>query len=110
MATWLNATTDAALIPLLWPDAPDDTDGLLTLYLAAAQEACVAYAPARTSYATIPESWRMAQAMQAMNLYNAALASESGQTDAGGFGLTTHPLDWQVQQLLRPRRGLGAMV
>ena len=110
MATWLDADTDAAQILILWPDAPGDVDGVLTMYLDAAQDACTAYAPARTSYADIPESWRLAQAMQAANVYNASLAAPGGDIDGGGFGLTAHPLDWQVKQLLRPRRALGAIV
>lgn len=114
MASWLDPEEDAALIMSLWPDAPDDTDGVLSIYLNAAQEACTAYAPALQpddeGTVTVPDSYRLAQAMQAANLWNAAQASPGGDLDGGGYGLSTHPLDWQVQQLLRPRRALGAIL
>lgn len=52
----------------------------------------------------MPDAYRLAQAMQAANVYNAALAAPGGDLDGGSFGLVAHPLDWQVKQLLRPRR------
>ena len=114
MATWLDPEEDSALILALWPDAPDDTDGVLTIYLDAARDACSAYAPAlqpdEGGAVDVPHNYRLAQMMQAANLWNAAQASPGGDLDGGGFGLTTHPLDWQVKQLLRPRRAIGAIL
>lgn len=107
MNTWLTSA-DAELVALLWADAPEDDDEL-DLYLVAAKEACIAYAPALAEGTPVPDSYRFAQAMQASNLYNAGQASATGTNDGSGFGLTTFPLDWQVQQLLRPRRGMGAI-
>jgi len=59
---------------------------------------------------TIPDGWRLAQALQAQNAFNANNAAPgNGDFDGGGYGITTHPLDWQVKQLLRPKRATGAI-
>lgn len=106
MADWLTA--DDEELPTLWPDVPmnDDT---ATLYLSAAKEACLAYAPALPEGAAMPDGWRLAQALQARNTYNSSKAAPGGDFDGGGYGISAFPLDWQVKQLLRPRRALGAI-
>jgi hypothetical protein len=48
--------------------------------------------------------------MQARNVWNSEQASPGGNLDGSGFGLTIHPLDWQVKQLLRPRSVFGGPV
>ncbi|MBS1674609.1 MAG: hypothetical protein JSS74_11675 [Actinobacteria bacterium] len=58
----------------------------------------------------IPDGWRLAQALQAQNAYNANNAAPgNGDLDGGSYGITIHPLDWQVKQLLRPQRATGAI-
>lgn len=105
--TWLTEN-DAAVLAHLWPDAPLDAD-VLRLYLDAAKESCLAYAPA-TPAEGVPASWRIAQAYQARNTYNAGAAGPSGDLDGGGYGITAYPLDGQVRQLLRPRQGVGVIL
>lgn len=66
------------------------------------------YANARESIdpvIVIPANYRQAQLLQARNIWNSAYASPTGEIDGAGFGLTTFPLDWSVQQLLRPKQG-----
>lgn len=61
----------------------------------------------------IPVAWRVAQLMQARNVWNSSQASPNGGDgfDSIGYGLTTtHPLDWQIKQLLRPRSVFGGVV
>lgn len=107
MASWLTAADTE--LPTLWPDVPMDDDAT-NLYLDAAKDACLAYAPALPAGVTeIPAGWRLAQAMQARNIYNAAKAAPGGDMDGSSYGISTFPLDWQVQQLLRPRRAMGAI-
>lgn len=70
-------------------------------------------AAAPTDVLDIPVSYRSAQLMQARNVWNSGQASPSGGDgfDNIGFGLTTtHPLDWQIKQLLRPRSVFGGVV
>lgn len=54
----------------------------------------------------IPDGWRIAQLLQARNIWNSGKATPSGDFDGGQYSLTTFPLDWQVRQLIRPKRGV----
>jgi hypothetical protein len=106
---WLTAA-DRTTVETLWPDADGILDDpVLNLYLDAAREACEAFAPALAEGQEMPASWQLAQVMQARNVWNAGNASAGGDFDGSSYGLSTHPLDWQVKQLLRPRRVLGAI-
>lgn len=110
MANWLTAD-DAEALAYLWPDAPTENPDVLAMYLDSAKDACIAYAPELPADADgIPTGWQLAQALQARNTYNSGAVGPGGDTDGGGYGLTTFPLDWQVQQLLRPRRAMGAIL
>lgn len=104
---WLT-TADTELLGHLWPDAPVD-EAVLELYLEAARDACLAYAPTPPADG-IPAGWRIAQAYQARNTYNAGAAGPGGEFDNGGYGITAYPLDRQVRQLLRPRQGPGVIL
>lgn len=109
---WLNpaveAEADADLLAAVWPSMPEGA--VLTVYLEAAKAACIAYAPTIPEGGPVPDAYRLAQAMQAANVYNAALAAPGGDLDGGSFGLVAHPLDWQVKQLLRPQTGVGVIL
>jgi hypothetical protein len=105
-----------------WADAPFDEDGgddTLTELLVVARGAVLAFAPTldgtfivedgiivSVDDDTIPTAWRTAQLMQARNVWNSAKASpDAGAFDGGSYGLSSFPLDWQIRQLLRPKRG-----
>ena len=111
MATWLTA--DDEQLPILWVDAPVEDPPTMALYLAVAREACEAFAPDLPEGVTeIPDGWRLAQAMQARNIWNVGMTSPSGDFTGEGssYAISSFPLDWQVQQLLRPRRAMGAIL
>ena len=119
-ATW--ATPEVAR--KYWRDAPAD-DAVLVTYLSAARVACLTFAPlpvdASTGYGEdpyggygggdeIPDNYLLAQVMQARNTWNSGKAAPGdGAFDGGGFGISSMPLDWQIKQLLRPQRALGAI-
>ncbi|WP_336630774.1 MULTISPECIES: hypothetical protein [unclassified Microbacterium] len=109
---WLDPQNedDVDLLGVVWPDGASLPEGVLKVYLAVAKSACIAYAPALPEGHTVPDSYRVAQAMQAANVYNAAVAAPGGDLDGGGYGLVAHPLDWQVKQLLRPQSGVGVIL
>lgn len=97
----------------LWRDAPAD-DNVLELYLDAAEFAVSAYVGGsgdNGSYADYnAAAWTLATVMQARNTWNAGKASpSSGEFGNEGYGISAMPLDWQVKQLLRPQRGVGAI-
>ena len=54
----------------------------------------------------VPLTYRMAQITQAKNVYNGSLV-DAGTGDIGNdtFTIRPFPLDWQVKQMVRPRRG-----
>ena len=95
----------------LWDDAPLDDDELTEL-LEVAADAVVSFAPALVvavapgdHEGVIPVAWRRAQLMQARNIHNADLVTPGGEVGADGFVRTIHPLDWQIKQILRPKKG-----
>ena len=120
MATWHTPETARDQ----WVDAPLDDEQLEQL-LDVAKQAVLAYAPAlpaATSGAWVdgyyqpaaepepPTNYVVAQLMQARNVWNSGKATPTGDFDGGGYGLTTHPLDWQIKQILRPRSVFGGPV
>lgn len=110
MAEWLTSD-DRDTLAVLWSES--DTimdDEALDIYLSAAKSECLAYAPKLRDGEPVPDGWIIAQVMHARNKYNAGATGPGGDLDGSGYGLTAFPLDWQVKQLLRPQRGLGAIV
>lgn len=102
---------DREQLQTIWPDAEGILDDdVLALYLSSARIACEAFAPPLAEGADVPDNYLLAQVYQTRNLWNAGAAAPGGEFDGSSYGLSTHPLDWQVTQLLRPRRGLGAIV
>ncbi len=103
--TWL---TDEQAIAL-WADAANLEPDVLTLLLDSAYEDCVEFLPCLPEgedYADMATPSRMlAQAYQAKSRYNALLAGNDGAVGPEGNSLTLFPLDWQVKQLLRPKKG-----
>lgn len=91
-----------------WRDAPHD-DELLQQYLDVAAQQVIAYGPARIAETIadsgcVPLNYRMAQLMQARNLWNAAKTDPSGAQGADpGFTFTPFPLDWSVKAVIRPK-------
>lgn len=90
-----------------WRDAAQLDIEDLTLYLTAAYEQCVAYLPdpELVPYpATIPESWKLAQTMQARALFRSVKSGDNNGIGADGYTITVFPMDWTVKNLLRPKR------
>lgn len=92
-----------------WDDAPLDDDYLQEL-LDVAKDAVLTYGHALTEEEAVPTRYRVAQLMQARNIFNASKASAGGDLDGSSFGISTAPLDWQVKQLIRPRSLFGGPV
>lgn len=106
---WLTVDDVDTIEAFGFTDAGDLAEDVLAAYLDVAKEACIAYAPPLAEGADVPASWRMAQAMQARNLFQSGAAAPADPGEGGTYGITARPLDWQVRQLLRPRRGLGVI-
>lgn len=96
-----------AIARKLWKDAPADDD-VLNMYLSAASDAVSAYQYDQGAVSS--DTYDMAVTFQARNIWNSSKASAgTGDFDGSGYGLTSAPLDWQVKNLLRPQRGIGAI-
>lgn len=89
-----------------WQDAPDDDARLWTL-LDLARQQVLAFAPTLADDVPIPTNYRAGQLQQARNTWNAGRVNpSSGDLGDGTFTLTVHPLDWHVEQILRPKKGV----
>lgn len=91
-----------------WPDARELPDVGLHALLESARRDVLAFAPALPASSPVPQAYRDGQLMQARNRHNAGATAADGDGGLDGFALTVRPLDWQVKQLLRPRRGRPA--
>lgn len=90
-----------------WSDAVRIEDDILWEILAVAKHEVVAYAPALAVGATVPVHYRKGQLMQARSLWNASKVDpSSGAMGDDSFAITPFPLDWQVKQVLRPKRAV----
>jgi hypothetical protein len=89
-----------------WVDARAVDDDVLYEILQIAKHQVIEYAPALAEDADVPQSYRLGQILQARNTYNSSIVdASSGDIGADTFVIRPFPLDWQVKQLLRPRRG-----
>jgi len=99
-------TTDQA--EALWADAANLDPEVLELLLESAHTDCVAFLPDGaddTADEDVPANWKLAEVYQARSRYNAVLAGGDNQVGDDGQSITVFPLDWQVKQLLRPKKG-----
>ena len=100
---WIFDSSDPRL-DVLWPGSADYEEGLeFPFYVAMIQ--CRDFAPALAEGAAAPENYVAAQVLQTRALLRAGLAGDGDR--AGGYGetVTVFPMDWQVKNLLRPKRG-----
>lgn len=93
-----------------WRDAPSD-DGHLHAVLTTAREQCEAYAPALVDDEglplAVPIRYRLAQIMQARNVWNASKTDPaSGGIGPDGFVIRPFPMDWTVKNILRPKNAV----
>ena len=89
-----------------WIDARTIEDAMLYDLLALSKSQILEYAPVLADGVAVPLTYRMAQITQAKNVYNGSLV-DAGTGDIGNdtFTIRPFPLDWQVKQMVRPRRG-----
>lgn len=83
-----------------WEDAAVIPDIRLHALLEVAKQQIIAFAPVLADGARPPMNYREGQKIHARNMLNAGRATGDGE---GEFDLAPHPLDWHVEQLLRPK-------
>lgn len=134
MADWYSIATPFQEERLLeaWSDAPTETPQLCEYILATAKEQVISYAPSTaegieghwaedppgsgallwvpaTGFPgvpivgqNIPERLVLAQLQQAKSIWNAG----RGEVGPDGFSFMPRPLEKEIQQMIRPRRGV----
>lgn len=127
MVAWTGwLTAQETLEGPYWPQCDLELQEL-SLLLTSAQIQCEDYAPA-AEYAlevtgatvtvdvdgvitgtVVPESWRLAQAQQARALWRSGAAGSNDQIGGDGLTITVFPMDWNVKNLLRPKRGVPTL-
>ena len=100
MADWLTPVTARAD----WADATGIGDAELGRYLEAAKIKVLAYAPALPIEAAPPANYVLAQLAQARDLWNAlhAKTTTPGEMGLDAYAVTSYPMSWHIQDLLRP--------
>lgn len=111
---WVDV--DALVASASWAAHADPED--LAEALEAAYEECVLYGPldnvgrrwkpdtSEPVPAPVPARLARAQALQARARIRAAVTSSADAQGFDGVQITVFPMDWQVKQLLRPRRAV----
>ena len=90
-----------------WIDSRTIDDDVLYEILQVAKTQVLDFAPSLAAAAAVPTHYRMAQISQARNIYNGSIVdATNGDIGSDTFTIRPFPLDWQIKQLLRPRRGV----
>jgi hypothetical protein len=105
VATW-NDPTD---VPKHWADAAHLDPETLLLLLESAHADCIAYLAPLDGIDPVGDavtaSMRLAEIYQARARFQAIKSAGNNQVGPDGVSVTVFPMDWQVQQLLRPKSG-----
>lgn len=100
---WIESPDD---LETYWPQCQEEAYGYqLNPFIVAAKTQCLNFAPALPVGADVPESYRLAQAMQTRALWRSQKAGAGNQIGADGMAVTVFPMDWTVKNLLRPKKG-----
>jgi hypothetical protein len=95
--------TDKAFVESIWPDAEDIDPAVYTLIMNAAHELCASYAPFQSVSVPISDSWKLAEILQARDIWNQMSAGNRQEIDASGFVLQVTRLNYLAQDLIRPK-------
>lgn len=97
--TWV--TLDVARS--IWGDAASIADDTLTLILATAEAQCRAFAPVLAAGVEVPANYVLATVTQGKSIYRALSGGGTQEIGPDGLIISVPPLDWHVQNMLRPR-------
>lgn len=95
-----------------WRDARNIDSAQLAALLNASREQIVYFGwgelrtPEQIAAEGLPDRVRQAHLMQTRALWTASQVGGNDEQGMPGSTVTVRPMDWQVQNLLRPRRGL----
>lgn len=104
MASWNNPETDTVFISEIWADAEHLETETLTVYLNAANDVCDAFAPSLISGTAIPDSWKLAEILQAKHIWTRSRSGNRDSIGPDGYEISTYPLVLEARGLIRPKR------
>lgn len=91
-----------------WSDAPMNDSTLFGILFSAKRE-CISFAPAIPVGSAPPVNYVQAQLMQAQATWTVTQTDPQSQIGAEGFSVRVFPLDWNIKQKLRPKRGVTGL-
>lgn len=99
MATWHTSQT----IAQQWKQAAKIENTELEELLAVARHQVESFAPKLVAGSVdIPDSYRLAQKLQAQALYNSSRVDPQGGDGMEGYTVKVYPMDWNIKNILRP--------
>lgn len=99
-----NSLTSTEFLVDYWADAATINATLLDSLFEAANEVCVAYAPALLDGQIVPERYKIAEILQARHIYSQMQGGNREEIGADGYATPSYPLVFAARDLLRPKR------
>ncbi len=87
----------------VWPEAAGIDGALVDRLLSVANALCVAYAPVLPEGAEVPDNYRVAEALQARDLWSKLKGGNAETYGMDGQEIPVYPLVMTVRSLLRPK-------
>lgn len=96
---------NADLIQVLeiWPEANDIDVVTLQNLMDVAYEVCFAYAPTLPIETPVPESWKLAEIMQARHIWGQLRGGNQQEFGSDGLSIAVYPLIFAARDLIRPK-------
>lgn len=101
---WITDPDDPRLV-VLWAGAEDYEFDDLAFPLNVARIQCERFAPALAEGAPVPDNYVAGQILQTRALVREGVVGSGDQTGGLEATVTLFPMDWNVKNLLRPRKG-----
>jgi hypothetical protein len=98
-----NDLLDLEAIAKFWEDAAVIDEVTLEKLFIAAHELCLAYAPVLPEGAPVPERYRLAEILQARDIWSKMESGNRDEYGPDGMRLSVTHLDYQARNLLRPK-------
>lgn len=95
--------TDQNSVSVIWPDAENLDPTVFAVVMNTANAICAAYAPALPSGSVIPDSWKMAEILQAIHIWGQKGRGNGDTFGPDGLPITTYSLAYTARDILRPK-------
>ena len=104
MTSWNNLDTEYNFIREIWAEIDHMPPEIVAAYLNAANYVCDSFAPSLAEGSTIPDSWKLAEILQAKHIWSRSRSGNRDSIGADGYEISTYPLVLEARGLIRPKR------